>query len=455
MKTYFGTDGVRGRANSFPMTPDVALKLGRAAGQYFRRGSHRHSVVIGKDTRLSCYMIEAALTAGFTSAGMDVSGIGPAPTPAVGILTRSMRADLGVMITASHNCFEDNGIKLFGPDGFKLPDEAELEIESMMDELDDASLVQPGEIGQVRHFPDARGRYAEIVKASFPRGLRLDGIKVVIDCANGAAYRVAPQTLWELGADITVIGASPNGLNINKDCGSTMPDALSAKVREVGADIGIALDGDGDRVILSDEKGNIVDGDKIMARVVKDQMDQSALRGGGVVGTVMSNLGFERFINDLGLTLHRSPVGDRYVVERMRATGINIGGEPSGHIVLTDHATTGDGMIAALQVLAASVRHEKPVSELCDLFERAPQVLKNVRYANKSPLHTQPVQQAIEDGMLRLNGRGRLLVRASGTEPLIRVMAEGDDLDLVESVVDSVANSVANASRDKKPAAAE
>jgi len=455
MKTYFGTDGVRGRANSFPMTPDVALKLGRAAGRYFRRGSHRHSVVIGKDTRLSCYMIEAALTAGFTSSGMDVSGIGPAPTPAVGILTRSMRADLGVMITASHNGFEDNGIKLFGPDGFKLPDEAELEIEAMMDELDDQSLAHPGEIGQVRHFPDAKGRYAEIVKASFPRGLRLDGIKVVIDCANGAAYRVAPQTLWELGADITVIGANPNGLNINKDCGSTKPEALSAKVLEVGADIGIALDGDGDRVILADEKGEIVDGDKIMARVVKDQMDRSALRGGGVVGTVMSNLGFERFVNDLGITLHRAPVGDRYVVERMRSTGINIGGEPSGHIVLTDHATTGDGMIAALQVLAACVRNNRPVSELCDLFEKAPQILKNVRYANESPLNTPPVKQAIEDAMVRLNGRGRLLVRASGTEPLIRVMAEGDDLSLVESVVDQVANTVADASQGGKPAAAE
>jgi phosphoglucosamine mutase len=455
MKTYFGTDGVRGRANSFPMTPDVALKLGRAAGRYFRRGSHRHSVVIGKDTRLSCYMIEAALTAGFTSSGMDVSGIGPAPTPAVGILTRSMRADLGVMITASHNGFEDNGIKLFGPDGYKLPDEAELEIEAMMDELDDQSLAHPGEIGQVRHFPDAKGRYAEIVKSSFPRGLRLDGIKVVIDCANGAAYRVAPQTLWELGADITVIGANPNGLNINMDCGSTKPDALSAKVLEVGADIGIALDGDGDRVILADEKGEIVDGDKIMARVVKDQMDRSALRGGGVVGTVMSNLGFERFINDLGLTLHRAPVGDRYVVERMRSTGINIGGEPSGHIVLTDHATTGDGMIAALQVLASSVRHDKPVSELCDLFEKAPQVLKNVRYTNQSPLDSQPVKQAIEDAMLKLNGRGRLLVRASGTEPLIRVMAEGDDLGLVESVVDHVANTVEDVSKDDSRTAAE
>jgi phosphoglucosamine mutase len=455
MKTYFGTDGVRGRANTFPMTPEVALRLGRAAGQYFRRGSHRHSVVIGKDTRLSCYMIEAALTAGFTSSGMDVSGIGPAPTPAVGILTRSMRADLGVMITASHNGFEDNGIKLFGPDGFKLPDEAELEIETMMGELDDAHLANPGEIGQVRHFPDAKGRYAEIVKSAFPRGLRLDGVKVVIDCANGAAYRVAPQTLWELGADITVIGANPNGLNINQDCGSTKPEALSARVREVGADIGIALDGDGDRVILADENGVIIDGDKIMARVVKDQMDRSALRGGGVVGTVMSNLGFERFVNDLGITLHRAPVGDRYVVERMRSTGINIGGEPSGHIVLTDHATTGDGMIAALQVLAACVRNNRPVSELCDLFEKAPQILKNVRYAKESPLNTPPVKQAIEDAMVRLNGRGRLLVRASGTEPLIRVMAEGDDLSLVEAVVDQVADTVASASQGDKPAAAE
>lgn len=447
MKQYFGTDGIRGRANQHPMTPEVALKLGRAIGSFVRQGERRHMVVIGKDTRLSGYMIEHAMVGGLTAAGMDVRLIGPCPTPAIGMLTRSMRADLGIMITASHNPYTDNGIKLFGPDGFKLADDSELEIERLIEQDADASSVDGEKIGKLDHYKDAYGRYIEGAKASFPRDLSLAGIKVVVDCANGGGYKTAPIALWELGADVHPIGVSPNGTNINRECGSTAPDAMIKAVREQGADIGIALDGDADRAILCDEKGHLIDGDQIIARIGKDQYDTGQLRGDGVVTTVMSNFGLERYLTSENLKLIRTQVGDRHVVEAMRSGGYNVGGEQSGHVVLLDHATTGDGLIAALQVLASCVRAQKPASEICHLFEPAPQILINVRYQGDSPLELESVQKAQADAEARLGNQGRLVLRKSGTEPLIRVMTQGDDDQLVTSVAEDLAEAIRQAAR--------
>ncbi|WP_029005685.1 phosphoglucosamine mutase [Azorhizobium doebereinerae] len=436
-RKYFGTDGVRGRANA-TLTADLALRVGMAAGYAFHRGEHRHRVVIGKDTRLSGYMIENALVAGFTSVGMDVLLLGPVPTPAVGMLTRSMRADLGVMISASHNPFDDNGIKLFGPDGFKLSDQIEHEIEELIDHDMAKKLAPPAEIGRAKRLEGVQARYIEYAKRTLPRDQSFEGLRVVVDCANGAAYRVAPEALWELGADVVAIGVEPDGLNINRDVGSTSPAALSAKVREVRADIGIALDGDADRVIIVDEKGHVVDGDQIMAVVAQSFKEDGRLSRDGIVATVMSNLGLERYLQSEGLTLARTSVGDRYVLERMRADGFNVGGEQSGHIILSDYSTTGDGLLAALQVLAVVARSEKPVSEVCHRFDPLPQVLKNVRYSSGKPLENAAVQVAIADAERRLANHGRLLIRPSGTEPVIRVMGEGDDFDLVEGAVDDV-----------------
>ena len=442
-RRYFGTDGIRGRTNIAPMTAEIAMKVGQAAGAHFLRGSHRHRVVIGKDTRLSGYMMESALVAGFTSVGMDVVMVGPMPTPAVALLTRSMRADLGVMISASHNPFADNGIKLFGPDGYKLSDEDELAIEALLDGT--PTLAPAEQIGRARRVEDARGRYINAAKSTFPEHLRLDGLRVVVDCANGAAYQVAPSALWELGADVITLGVSPNGTNINERTGSTDPAALRAKVLETRADIGIALDGDADRLIVVDERGNVVDGDQLMALVGASWHRRGLLRGGGVVATVMSNLGLERFLGGQGLTLHRTAVGDRYVVEAMRAHGFNVGGEQSGHIVMTDYATTGDGLVAALQVLAALVTEGQPASSLLRQFEPLPQLLKNVRFASGQPLEDAAVKQVIAAAETRLAGTGRVLIRKSGTEPLIRVMAEGEDPVLVHEVVDEICQSVRRA----------
>ncbi|HEY9553369.1 phosphoglucosamine mutase [Allosphingosinicella sp.] len=440
-RKFFGTDGIRGRTNQMPMTAEMAQRVGQAAGAHFLRGNHRHRVVIGKDTRLSGYMMETALISGFTSVGMDVVMVGPVPTPAVAMLTRSMRADLGVMISASHNPFEDNGIKLFGPDGYKLSDEGEAAIERRLDAP--PKLVPSAEIGRAKKIEDARGRYIHAAKMTFPDHLRLDGLKVVVDCANGAAYEVAPSALWELGADVTAIGVSPNGLNINAGCGSTDTKALSDLVVEKDADIGIALDGDADRLIVVDEKGCVVDGDQLMALIASSWHRRGALRGGGVVATVMSNLGLERFLAGEGLNLERTKVGDRYVLETMRAKGFNAGGEQSGHIILTDYATTGDGLIASLQVLAELVVSEKPASELLRLFDPLPQLLKNVRFdGDAQPLEARPVQAAIAHAEARLSGTGRLVIRKSGTEPLIRVMAEGEDEALVAEVVDQICEAV-------------
>ncbi|MFG1480751.1 phosphoglucosamine mutase [Xanthobacter sp. V4C-4] len=436
-RKYFGTDGVRGRANS-TLTADIALRVGMAAGLAFQRGEHRHRVVIGKDTRLSGYMIENALVAGFTSVGMEVLLLGPMPTPAVGLLTRSMRADLGVMISASHNPFDDNGIKLFGPDGFKLSDEVEREIEALIDQDLSRRLAAPAEIGRARRLEGVHARYIEYAKGTLPRDQTFEGLRVVVDCAHGAAYKVAPEALWELGAEVIAIGVDPDGLNINRDVGSTSPEALAAKVREVRADIGIALDGDADRVILVDEKGHIVDGDQMMAVVAESFKADGRLSRGGIVATVMSNLGLERHLAGRGIGLARTAVGDRYVLERMRAEGYNVGGEQSGHIILTDFSTTGDGLVAALQVLAVVVKQGRPVSEVCHRFDPLPQVLKNVRYGGGRPLDDAGVQTTIADAERRLSNRGRLLIRPSGTEPVIRVMGEGDDRDLVEEVVDDV-----------------
>ncbi|MDQ0503474.1 phosphoglucosamine mutase [Xanthobacter agilis] len=443
-RKYFGTDGVRGRANA-TLTADIALRVGMAAGLVFRRGEHRHRVVIGKDTRLSGYMIENALVAGFTSVGMEVLLLGPMPTPAVGLLTRSMRADLGVMISASHNPFDDNGIKLFGPDGFKLSDEVEREIESLIDQDLSRRLAKPEEIGRARRLEGVHARYIEYAKGTLPRDQTFEGLRVVVDCANGAAYRVAPEALWELGADVVAIGVEPDGLNINRDVGSTSPEALSAKVREVRADIGIALDGDADRVILVDEKGHLVDGDQLMAVVAESFKADGRLTGNGIVATVMSNLGLERHLAAQGIGLARTAVGDRYVLERMRADGYNVGGEQSGHLILTDFSTTGDGLVAALQVLAVVARQGRPVSEICHRFDPLPQVLKNVRYGTGMPLDDANVQTTIADAERRLSNRGRLLIRRSGTEPVIRVMGEGDDRDLVEEVVDDVIDALKRA----------
>ena len=442
-RRYFGTDGIRGLTNTAPMTAAVAMRVGQAAGAKFLRGSHKHRVLIGKDTRLSGYMMESALTAGFTSVGMDVVQVGPMPTPAVAMLTRSMRADLGVMVSASHNAFHDNGIKLFGPDGYKLSDEDEAEIEALLD--GEAELAAPAQIGRARRIDDAQGRYIHFAKSTFPEDLRLDGLKVVIDCAHGAAYKVAPLALWELGAEVDAIGVAPNGFNINDKIGSTHPEALCARVVETGAAIGIALDGDADRLIVVDEKGRVIDGDQLMALVTSAWADAGRLRGGGLVATVMSNLGLERFLAGRGLSLERAAVGDRYVLEAMRTRGFNVGGEQSGHIILSDYATTGDGLVAALQILAALVSSGRPASELLHLFDPLPQLLKNVRFVGGTPLDTAPVKAAIAAGEARLNGTGRLLIRKSGTEPLIRVMAEGEDIALVTEVVDTICDAVARA----------
>jgi phosphoglucosamine mutase len=441
----FGTDGVRGQANHYPMTADMALRMGAAAGRYFRRdGSAAHRVVIGKDTRLSGYMIENALTAGFTSTGMNVLLLGPVPTPAVGMLTPSMRADVGVMISASHNPAQDNGIKFFGPDGFKLNDDAEAAIEQMT--LEGVDPVRSGDIGRAKRIDDGRFRYVERVKSTFPSDVRLDGLKVVIDCAHGAAYRAAPEVLWELGADVVPLGVEPNGLNINLGCGSTKPEAAAQKVRETGADLGICLDGDADRVILIDETGGIADGDQIMALFAKRWSDVGRLKERTLAASVMSNLGLERFLSESGITLHRTPVGDRNVVEAMRAHGLNLGGEQSGHIVMTDYATTGDGLIAGLQFLAEMVRTGQTASTLARNFETVPQLLKNVRFgAGAAPLEAPGVKAAIAAGEARLNGTGRLLIRKSGTEPLIRVMAEAEDEALMTAVVDDIVGAVEDA----------
>jgi phosphoglucosamine mutase len=445
-RTYFGTDGIRGLANRSPMTSEVALRVGMAAGKLFSKDDGRlHRVVIGKDTRLSGYMIESALMSGFTAVGMEVFLLGPMPTPAVAMLTRSLRADLGVMISASHNPFEDNGIKLFDPEGFKLSDEAESEIEALMAGDSASLLVSADRIGRAKRIDSAKERYIEFVKRTLPRDIRLNGMRVVIDCANGAAYQVAPAVLWELGAEVIRIGVEPDGCNINKECGTTAPEALCAKVREMRADIGIALDGDADRVVIVDEKGRIVDGDQIMAVIAESWHRRDKLAQGGVIATVMSNLGLERYLAGLGLKLVRTPVGDRYVVEQMRKHGYNVGGEQSGHIVLSDFTTTGDGLVAALQVLAVVVGTGKTVSEVCQRFEAVPQLLQNVRYANGAPLEHAMVKSAIDSGKARLGESGRLLVRRSGTEPVIRVMAEGDDEVLVRQVVGDIADAVRSA----------
>ena len=439
-RKFFGTDGIRGRTNEGAMTAATVMRVGQAAGTHFLRGDHRHRVVIGKDTRLSGYMMESALVAGFTSVGMDVIMTGPLPTPAIALLTREMRADLGVMISASHNPFEDNGIKLFGPDGYKLSDEAEAAIELLLEQQ--PVLVQPDQIGRARRIDDASGRYIHAVKQSISSDTRFDGLKVVVDCAHGAAYEVSPSAIWELGADVIAIGVSPNGANINDGVGSTSLDAIRKRVVEEGADIGIALDGDADRLIVIDEKGKAVDGDQIMGLIATRLHDQGALRGGGVVATVMSNLGLERYLQSMGLTLERTKVGDRYVLERMRAGGFNLGGEQSGHMILTDHATTGDGTMAALSVLASLVRTGKPASELLHVFDPVPQLLKNVRYSGSTPLENAVVKQTISDAENELAGKGRLVIRASGTEPVIRVMAEGDDAAQVQAVVDRICEAV-------------
>ena len=442
-RKYFGTDGIRGKVNAHPMTAEVALRVGLSAGKLFRSADNRrHLVVIGKDTRLSGYMIEPALVAGFASVGMDVLTFGPLPTPGVAMMTRSMRADLGVMISASHNNYADNGIKLFGPDGYKLSDEIELQIEARMDQELSTNLAASDSLGRVKRIDDSQARYVEIAKATFPRHLTLNGLKIAIDCANGAGYRVAPTALYELGADVHPIGVYPNGLNINDECGSTYPETLAETVRREGADIGIALDGDADRLIVCDEKGRIVDGDQIMGLIARDWARRDKLAGGGVVATVMSNLGLERLLSGEGLTLHRTRVGDRYVMEKMREGGFNLGGEQSGHIILRDHAPTGDGLLAALQVLAVLVESGRPMSELARQFEPVPQKLVNVRHGGGRPLEAQGVKAALAAGEARLNGSGRIVLRASGTEPLIRVMAEGDDAALVDQVVDDIAAAV-------------
>lgn len=440
---YFGTDGIRGKANSFPMTPEVAMKVGMAAGLSFQRGSHRHRVVLGKDTRLSGYMIENAMVAGLTAAGMDVFLLGPIPTPAVAMLARSLRADIGVMISASHNPYHDNGIKLFGPDGYKLSDEIEGRMEAMLDGEVSMKLADADSIGRAKRVDGVHDRYIEFAKRTLPRSMSLAGLRVVVDCANGAGYKVAPAALWELGADVVSINVEPNGFNINAECGSTHPQSLQKKIHEVRADIGIALDGDADRVVIVDENGEIVDGDQIMALIAESWLQSGRLAGGGIVATVMSNLGLERFLNGLGLGLHRTKVGDRYVVEHMRAHGLNVGGEQSGHIVLSDFSTTGDGLVSALQVLACVKRQGKPVSQVLKKFEPVPQVLKNVRFSGGRPLEEAPVVAAIEDAKNRLGATGRLVIRPSGTEPLIRVMAEGDDASLVETVVDDIVGVIA------------
>ena len=444
-RRLFGTDGIRGTANIEPMTAETALRLGQAAGLLFTRGPHRHQVVIGKDTRLSGYLLEPALVAGFIGAGMDVTLVGPLPTPAIAMLTRSMRCDLGVMLSASHNPFEDNGIKLFGPDGFKLSDATETEIEALMANGVSDRLAGPEKLGRAVRLEDAGGRYIEAAKGSFPRGLRLDGLRIVVDCAHGAAYRVAPTVLWELGAEVISVGVSPDGFNINRGCGSTSPSFLSSEVRRHGAHLGVALDGDADRLILCDEAGQVIDGDQVLALIARSWGDAGRLAGGGVVATVMSNLGLERFLQGRGLALHRTRVGDRYVVEKMRADGFNVGGEQSGHMILSDYATTGDGLLAALQVLAVLVQDGRAASQVLTVFQPLPQRLRSVRFAGPSPLRSGRVQQAIAAGEAELAGAGRVLIRESGTEPVVRVMAEGEDADRVHLIVEQICEAIAEA----------
>ena len=443
-RRYFGTDGIRGTANGDIMTAELAMKVGQAAGALFRNGAHRHRVLIGKDTRLSGYMLEQALTAGFTSVGMDVVQVGPLPTPAVALLTREMRADLGVMLSASHNPFQDNGIKLFGRDGYKISDADEEAIERLLDTS--VPLAAPEAIGRARRIEDARGRYIHAVKSSFPEGLRLDGLKVALDCAHGAAWRVAPEALWELGAELETIGAAPDGFNINRACGSTYPEAVAERVRAFGADIGLALDGDADRLIVVDETGRVVDGDQIMAVIAAHWQATGRLRGGAVVATVMSNLGLERHLEGLGLRLVRTPVGDRHVLAAMRRQGCNVGGEQSGHVILTDHATTGDGLLAALQLLAVLVQQGRRASELLSAFTPLPQMLRSVRITGAhEPLEAARVKAAIAEAEAALAGRGRLLVRRSGTEPVVRVMAEAEDEALVARTVADVCRALEHA----------
>lgn len=444
-RRLFGTDGIRGTANREPMTAETALKVGMAAGLHFRRGNHRHRVLIGKDTRLSGYMLKPALTAGFISMGMDVIIVGPMPTPAVAMLTRSMRCDLGVMLSASHNQFEDNGIKLFGPDGYKLSDEVEASIEHHVANGISSQLAAPGKLGRARRLEDVQGRYTEFVKQTFPKRLTLSGMRIVLDCANGAAYKVAPEVLWELGAEVIPIGVSPDGYNINRECGSTATEVMCSTVRQYRADLGIALDGDADRVLIADETGTLVDGDQLMALVACHWHRHNQLAGGGVVATVMSNLGLERHLQSLGLNLARTRVGDRYVLEHMREHGFNLGGEQSGHIILSDYTTTGDGLIAALQVLAVIVETARPASEVCRVFEPLPQVLRNVRYESGEPLSSDPVKEAITTAETRLHNVGRLVIRPSGTEPVVRVMAEGEDPDLIDTVVNDVCGAIRRA----------
>ena len=444
-RKFFGTDGVRGRANSGAMTADMVLRIGLAAGNLYKRGNHRHRVVIGKDTRLSGYMIEQALTAGRLAAGMDVFLFGPVPTPAVAMLTRSMRADMGVMISASHNPFQDNGIKIFGPDGYKLSDDQELAIEALLEDPSRIALAASEKIGRAKRIEDAQARYIEFAKRTYPKDMTLEGLRIVIDTANGAAYRVAPTALWELGAEIIQMGNDPNGTNINEKCGSTAPELMCEKVRETRADLGIALDGDADRVIIADERGHVIDGDQLMALIAKSWHQRGLLQGGGLVATVMSNLGLERFLADHALTLARTKVGDRYVTEHMRANGFNIGGEQSGHIILSDFSTTGDGLLAALQVLAEVKRAGRPASEVCNLFTPLPQILKNVKFKSGRPLDDNQVLKSIADAERRLGNSGRLVIRPSGTEPLIRVMAEGDDETLVRSIVDELCGVISKA----------
>jgi phosphoglucosamine mutase len=440
-RKYFGTDGIRGRANGV-ITADLALRVGQAAGVAFRRGDHRHRVVIGKDTRLSGYMIETALVAGFTSVGMDALLLGPMPTPAVAMLTRSMRADLGVMISASHNPYDDNGIKLFGPDGYKLSDEVELEIERLIDSDLAKKLAKSAALGRAKRIEGVPERYIEFAKRTLPRNLSLEGMRVVVDCANGAAYRVIPEALWELGAEVIPIGVEPDGFNINKDCGSTEPEALRRKVLELRADIGIALDGDADRVVIADERGHLVDGDQLLAVIAESWHKDGRLAKPGIVTTVMSNFSLERHLDTFGIKVVRVQVGDRYVLEQMREGGFNLGGEPSGHIILSDYTTTGDGFIAALQVLAVVKKVGQPVSVICHRFDALPQITKNVRYRDGKPHEDARVQSAIASGGERLNGHGRLIVRPSGTEPVVRVTGEGEDLTLVEEVVDGIVDAL-------------
>jgi phosphoglucosamine mutase len=440
-RKLFGTDGIRGTANTEPMTPETALRVAMAVGECFHNGTHKHLVVIGKDTRLSGYMLEPALTAGFVTMGMDVVTTGPLPTPAIAMLTRSLRADIGVMISASHNPFADNGIKLFGPDGYKLSDDLEAKIEEGIAK-GPARRARPGELGRVKRLDDSGGRYIEFVKQSFPRGLRLDGLRVVVDCAHGAAHRVAPTVFWELGAEVFSIGVSPDGLNINRECGALAPEQMRQEVLARRADIGIALDGDADRLIVADERGVILDGDQLMALIATSLARNERLAGGALVATVMSNLGLEHCLAGRGITLHRTAVGDRYVVETMRKLGCNLGGEQSGHIILSDYATTGDGLIAALQVLAAIVDTGKRASEVCRVFQPVPQVLRNVRFGNGRPLESRRVRQAIAAGEARLGAAGRLVIRKSGTEPVIRVMAQGEDESLLTAIVDEICEAI-------------